>query len=64
MCLIISSRYMVESSLLLDRAGFETGTDAGERLAREGAVSDGCSLFGDTESWVTNGIGAGAYLAV
>ena len=63
MCLITSSRDMVESSLILDRAGFKTGTVTGERLATGGAAFDGCASFGDTGSWMTDWIGVGACLA-
>ena len=63
MCLRKSSRDMVESSLMLDRAGFKTGTVAGEGLATGGAAFDDCTLFSDTGSWVTDGVGAGACLA-
>ena len=63
MCLRTSSRDMVESSLMLDRAGFKTGTVAGEGLATGGAAFDGCATFDDTGYWVMDGIGAGACLA-
>ena len=63
MCLT-SSWDIVESSVMLDGEGFRTGTVAGKRLATGGAVFDGCALFGDTDSWVTDGIGAGACLVV
>ena len=64
MCLITSSRDMVDRNLILDGEGVRTWAVAGERLATGGTAFDGCASFGDTDSWVADGIGAGACLAV
>ena len=64
MCLRTSSRDIVERNLMLNGGGVGTGAVAGEGLSTERATFDGCSSFGDTDSYVTDGMGAGACLAV
>ena len=63
MCLMISSWDMVERSLILDRLEFKTGPVSGDGLATGGVAFTGGTLFGDTGSCVTEGMGAGTCLA-
>ena len=63
MCFRISSRDMVESSLILDRSGFKMGSVAGDGLATGGGALACVNSVGDAGSCVMERIGTGPCLA-